>query len=634
MKKIIFAFAILLAGLPLFAQTYFMQPNQMNNGSGYASAAEKADINNDGYVDLLVSGGYSNMLLWYKNNGDGTFDEIQIDTIDNGKYITSGDIDGDGYIDVIATSGDNDYVAWYKNIDGLGNFAGGQIIITDVTIPRIVKYADIDGDGLKDIIVNSNNSGVEIVWYKNLGGGNFGSKNFISNINLSDFVIADIDGDGDNDIVASLYLGNNIIWFENTDGAGTFSSDILISDAVNRSEAVFVADIDGDSDPDVLSASSNDDKIAWYPNTDGAGTFGSQRIITLHADGAKGVYAADLDNDGDMDVLSASKNDSLVAWYENLGSGNFDTTQQYILSNIFYEPRFVIAGDVDNDGDNDVFSVAYWHRDVDWYENKTLGIISQPDDANGCIADSTLFTVIGKDYDSLQWQVNNGSGFEDITDNSLYSGSNNDTLFVTGIDASMNGNIYRCKLINLAGNMFSDNATLNVIEDNVPPTIVCMTNQTRQADSSHSYTAVGNEFDPFSVTDNCNIQSFVNNYNNDSTLANTSFPEGTTTVTWLATDYSGNISTCSFDITVNEYTQIDEIDLSRITITPNPVHNNLELKITEKQLSGKIQIVDVTGKVIKQIENNKIKQSIDVSDLQKGIYFIKINNIVTKFIKE
>ncbi len=57
---------------------------------------------------------------------------------------------------------------------------------------------------------------------------------------------------------------------------------------------------------DVLSASNNDDKIAWYENTDGAGSFGAQQVISTLADRANSVFAADVDGDGDTDVLSAS----------------------------------------------------------------------------------------------------------------------------------------------------------------------------------------------------------------------------------------------------------------------------------------------------------------------------------------
>jgi hypothetical protein len=68
---------------------------------------------------------------------------------------------------------------------------------------------------------------------------------------------------------------------------------------------------------DVLSASFNDNKIAWYRN-DGSGSFSSQLVISTAADGALFVYAADLDNDNDIDVLSASYDDDKIAWYRNL----------------------------------------------------------------------------------------------------------------------------------------------------------------------------------------------------------------------------------------------------------------------------------------------------------------------------
>ena len=75
----------------------------------------------------------------------------------------------------------------------------------------------------------------------------------------------------------------------------------------------------------IPSASYGDDKIAWYENTDGMGTFGPQHVIT-NAAGAASVFAADLDGDGDQDVLSASFGDQKIAWYENLTQPN--TVQQ------------------------------------------------------------------------------------------------------------------------------------------------------------------------------------------------------------------------------------------------------------------------------------------------------------------
>ena len=58
-----------------------------------------------------------------------------------------------------------------------------------------------------------------------------------------------------------------------------------------------------------------------------ANGFGAQQVITTQAVFPHGVQAADLDGDGDNDVLSASM-DNKVAWYENLGGGSFGGQQQ------------------------------------------------------------------------------------------------------------------------------------------------------------------------------------------------------------------------------------------------------------------------------------------------------------------
>ena len=89
-----------------------------------------------------------------------------------------------------------------------------------------------------------------------------------------------------------------------------FTSHTITND-VDNAKSVFAVDMDGDGDIDVLSASSDDDKIAWYEN-DGNENF-TTHIITLEADGASSVYAIDFDDDGDMDVIYAAANINQVA---------------------------------------------------------------------------------------------------------------------------------------------------------------------------------------------------------------------------------------------------------------------------------------------------------------------------------
>ena len=75
-------------------------------------------------------------------------------------------------------------------------------------------------------------------------------------------------------------------------------------------------DQDGDGDIDVLSA-SQDDTIAWYESDGGLPPSFTERVISTTADTAASVFAIDLDGDGDIDALSASRDDDTIAWYEN-----------------------------------------------------------------------------------------------------------------------------------------------------------------------------------------------------------------------------------------------------------------------------------------------------------------------------
>jgi hypothetical protein len=133
---------------------------------------------------------------------------------------------------------------------------------------------------------------------------------------------------------------------------------------VSLAKDVFAIDLDQDGDIDVLSASSGNDKIRWYEN-DGNQNFTPHDIAT-DADFAYSVYAADINGDGHLDVLSASRDDNKIAWYENDGNENFTT---HIISTDAVKAISVFAGDVDGDGDIDVISASALDAEINWYEN-------------------------------------------------------------------------------------------------------------------------------------------------------------------------------------------------------------------------------------------------------------------------
>jgi hypothetical protein len=197
--------------------------------------------------------------------------------------------------------------------------------------------------------------------------------------------------------------------------SGSFSNEQVISAAADQAHSVFAADVDGDGDMDVLSASFTDDKIAWYENN-GSQSF-TPHTISTQANGARSVFAIDLDGDGDMDVLSASETDNKIAWYENDGNQMFTEREIFSGGN---GAKSVSAADVDGDGDIDVLSAGASR--VRWYVNdgsqsftvRLLPAVSgayglDPADVDGDGDMDVMFTSIDAELDLVGWFENDGN---------------------------------------------------------------------------------------------------------------------------------------------------------------------------------------------------------------------------------
>ncbi|MDP6763678.1 MAG: VCBS repeat-containing protein [Planctomycetota bacterium] len=316
------------------------------SGSGEPNSLYSTDLDGDGDADVLSASGY--YVSWYENLGGGAFGAQQSieDPFFGANCVYASDLDGDGDRDVLWASPLDGKVASHENLGG-GAFGPENVIATGFLLPASVYATDLDGDGDADVLWVS---GDTLAWNENLGGGSFGPTQVISSISGGFFFgshsvyATDLDGDGDADVVSADYFNDEIAWYENlSEYGGGFGPQQVIAISVVAAFAVYATDLDGDGDADVLSASADDDKIAWYENL-GGGSFGPQQVITTDADHARSVYATDLDGDGDADVLSASSGDDKIAWYENL-MGPFDCN-----GNGIPDPDDIANGAPDCDG--------------------------------------------------------------------------------------------------------------------------------------------------------------------------------------------------------------------------------------------------------------------------------------------
>ncbi|MCA9249794.1 MAG: FG-GAP repeat protein [Phycisphaerales bacterium] len=353
-----------------------------------ANAVYTSDLDGDGDLDVLSASNADDKIAWYENiDGAGTFGPQRIisSTAAGANSVFAADLDGDGDADVISSSSSDRKIAWYENIDGLGAFGLPTVFEIGLDTPISVIAADLDGDLDLDILFATRGF-ANVAWFENTDGlGAFGPIEIIDDFSglVSSAIPADLDGDGDLDVLATLDFDDTVLWYENTDGLGTFDYWQVITTVANGALSAFAADLDGDGDLDVLSASKLDSKIAFYENTDGLGSFGPQQIISTDMDRPASVSARDLDGDGDLDVLSASSGDDKIAWYENTGGlGQFGAQQ--VITVAADGAKSVITADLDGDGDFDVLSVSPDDDKIAWYEVETVNDCNNNDVHDEC----------------------------------------------------------------------------------------------------------------------------------------------------------------------------------------------------------------------------------------------------------
>lgn len=345
-----------------------------------ARSVTNGDIDNDGDLDIISANELDDEIAWYENDGglSPMFAHHSIASpngptglVDGASWVITGDLDNDGDLDVVSASIHDDTIAWYEN-DGntVPNFSK-WVITSSADGARSVFAADLDSDGDLDIMSASANDNT-IAWYENIGGNptTFGPRIVVSSsANAASSVFAaDLDNDGDIDILSAAESSFEIAWYENDGNPDPVFVYQSISTTQNRPQGVFAIDLDNDGDIDVLSASTNEDKVVWFQNDGAIEPSFTEQLITTELDGPESIYAADIDNDGDIDVIAAAIVGDSFAWMENDG-GFVPTFNTRLLDNNSDAARAVSVADLDNDGDLDVLAVATSDNKLSWFQN-------------------------------------------------------------------------------------------------------------------------------------------------------------------------------------------------------------------------------------------------------------------------
>ena len=326
---------------------------------------EAADFNGDGHLDLALSLDSTKSTVVMLGNGDGTFGprvDYRSDT--PGEFIASifradglyaYDFDQDGDLDLgHVSSVSNDFFTLINNGDG--SFVSWQSIDVDAggdAAPRQVETVDVNGDDILDIVTRTRR-GVEI----RLGLGN---REFASPTELfvdtdpfdatRTMILEDFTGDGSIDIFLSYYdfdgspRGARQLFFTNN-GDGTFALPTVFDPGFEVIGNTALGDVNGDGFLDFFTVDLlplNAADVRLYLG-DGAGGF-AEESATRFATRYLEVDLADMNNDGNLDLVVSQQDDGQISVLFGDGSGQFSAPSNYAAHD-----AQVDIGDINGDG--------------------------------------------------------------------------------------------------------------------------------------------------------------------------------------------------------------------------------------------------------------------------------------------
>lgn len=308
-----------------------------------------ADIDNDGDDDVLYSRG-AQVGLWssiglYRSNGDGTFAALESFGVQSsGHDFAVADLTLDGWPDIVSVGHSDKYGYSLLPSNGAGGFNASQTFRSG-EMARSISVGDVDNDGDRDVVVANSGSNTVTV-HANASGAFSMPYSVATGAFCNGIATGDIDGDGDRDVVTT----DSRIWSLFNDGSGAFSASIQNANfgALNAPK---LHDVNGDGYVDLLVKTSGV-LLALNEGAVFPGFF--QAFVSLPTGNVSDFEVFDADNDGDLDVIgSVTAGTTRLALCKNDGAGNFAAATTTNASSV-QGGNTLIAGDLDNDGDQDV----------------------------------------------------------------------------------------------------------------------------------------------------------------------------------------------------------------------------------------------------------------------------------------
>ena len=303
--------------------------------------------------------------------------------------VAIGDIDGDGKPDVVVANSGSSTISLYRNTSASGTITSGSfaaaVNFSTGSSPEGVAIGDIDGDGKLDIVVTNSGSATVSVFRNTATSGIInlsslaGKVDFTSGNGPESVAIGDIDGDGKPEIITANSAspgGVSVLQNNSTSGSISFSAKVDFATST-ISPVVAIGDLDGDGRPDVVATNFAASSVSVLRNTGASGTITSTSLATkvdfTTGTNPAGLALADVDGDGNVDIVVANFGSGSVGVFRNTASGVITTGSfaGMVSFGALSQPFSVSVGDIDGDGKPDL-AVGYIGSQISIYRNTSF----------------------------------------------------------------------------------------------------------------------------------------------------------------------------------------------------------------------------------------------------------------------
>jgi hypothetical protein len=496
-----------------------------------------------------------------------------------GAFLKSADFNGDGIKDIVTANWQSDDISLLLGT-GTGSFSSGTIIfnvssVGFISLSYSFEIADFDGDADVDIVV------CDDVLDKLCLLKNNGMASFTPDVPISmplffsrEMIAGDLDNNGSQDLVMiTQQSGGGIAILLNPSNNGVFNAPVYYSrntSTPTNSPDLLYTDLNNDGFKDLVTLNY---VLGSYSASvfihSGVGAVYNPAVVYTSSFSLKSLTAADFDGDSDIDIATASVDAAKISILFNSGNGTLGSPVSYTLNTSpSAKPNDIIHGDYDDDGDLDLAisdaGLGSTGASLSFFKNNGVGIFSA---VSGYTVNSGPNSIISGDFDS--------NGKLDLALTSSNAGSDNIAVFLGGgVGVSLSA----------SSTTICHGASVNIT-----------------ATSATTYTW------NTSVTTNSILVS----------------PTVTTSYSVAATNSLGCISNAVMTISVTTCTSLEDIASSvypDFKLYPNPSNGIVTIE-TENELT--LNVYNIIGE-LKHHKTINGNQTIDLSGLEKGIYFLTL----------